>query len=134
MRADPSDNVSRIASDRGLVSINMGVPRLHLKQGSYQHLKTIWISYAASSVLAKARSLLSNPWLVAGLCIYAVEVFVWLKILSVAPLSIAFPIASLNFLGVMLASATILREKVGRPQWVGAWLVTIGVAIVAGTA
>jgi drug/metabolite transporter (DMT)-like permease len=89
---------------------------------------------SASSVLAKARSLLSNPWLVAGLCIYAVEVFVWLKILSVAPLSIAFPIASLNFLGVMLASATILREKVGRPQWVGAWLVTIGVAIVAGTA
>jgi drug/metabolite transporter (DMT)-like permease len=38
------------------------------------------------------------------------------------------------FLGVTLASATILREKVGRPQWLGAWLVTIGVAIVAGSA
>ena len=45
--------------------------------------------------------------------------------LSVAPLSIAYPIASLNFLGVTLASATILREKVGRPQWLGAWLVTL---------
>jgi drug/metabolite transporter (DMT)-like permease len=34
----------------------------------------------------------------------------------------------------MLASATILREKVGRSQWLGASLVTLGVAIVAGTA
>jgi drug/metabolite transporter (DMT)-like permease len=89
---------------------------------------------STGSVLGRALAISSNPWVIAGLCIYAIEVFVWLKILSVAPLSIAFPIASLNFLGVMLASATILREKVGRPQWIGAWLVTIGVAIVAGTA
>jgi drug/metabolite transporter (DMT)-like permease len=88
----------------------------------------------SASLIAKARSLTANPWLIAGLCIYAVEVFVWLKILSVAPLSIAFPIASINFLGVTLASATILREKVGRPQWLGASLITLGVAIVAGTA
>jgi len=89
---------------------------------------------SAGSLLGKARAVPSNPWLVAGLCIYALEIFVWLKILSVAPLSIAFPIASLNFLGVTLASATILGEKVGRAQWIGACLVTLGVAIVAGTA
>jgi undecaprenyl phosphate-alpha-L-ara4N flippase subunit ArnE len=88
----------------------------------------------SNSLIGRARAICTNQWLVAGLCIYTVEVFVWLKILSVAPLSIAFPIASLNFLGVTLASATILREKVGRPQWLGAWLVTIGVAIVAGSA
>ncbi|MFI5012543.1 MAG: hypothetical protein ACHQAY_09360 [Hyphomicrobiales bacterium] len=89
---------------------------------------------STATVIGKARALLTTPWLIAGLCIYAIEVFVWLKILSVAPLSIAFPIASLNFLGVTLASAVILGEKVGRPQWLGVWLVTIGVAIVAGTA
>jgi drug/metabolite transporter (DMT)-like permease len=89
---------------------------------------------AAASLADKALAIVASPWLVAGLCIYAVEVFVWLKILSVAPLSIAFPIASLNFLGVTLASATILREKVGRRQWLGALMVTVGVAIVAGTA
>jgi drug/metabolite transporter (DMT)-like permease len=86
------------------------------------------------SVIGSARAVLSSSWLIAGLCVYAVEVIVWLKILSDVPLSIAFPIASLNFLGVTLASATILGERVGRPQWLGAWLVTIGVAIVAGSA
>jgi drug/metabolite transporter (DMT)-like permease len=86
------------------------------------------------SALGNARAILSRPWLIVGLCIYAVEVIVWLKILSEVPLSIAFPIASLNFLGVTLASATILGERVGRPQWLGAGLVTVGVAIVAGSA
>jgi drug/metabolite transporter (DMT)-like permease len=89
---------------------------------------------AEASPLGKARAIAASPALVAGLCIYAVEVIVWLKILSVAPLTVAFPIASLNFLGVTLASAAILREKVGRRQWLGAVVVTIGVAIVAGTA
>ena len=88
----------------------------------------------ATSVISKAQAVAMSPWLIAGLCIYAVEIFVWLKILSVAPLTIAFPIASLNFLGVTLASAVILREKVGRRQWLGALMVTVGVAIVAGTA
>ncbi len=87
-----------------------------------------------ASLLGKARAVAESPPLLAGLCIYAVEVVVWLKILSEAPLTVAFPIASLNFLGVTLASAAILREKVGRRQWLGAVVVTIGVAIVAGTA
>lgn len=89
---------------------------------------------AEASVLGKARAIAASPALIAGLCIYAVEVIVWLKILSVAPLTVAFPVASLNFLGVTLASAAILRENVGRRQWLGAVVVTIGVAIVAGTA
>jgi drug/metabolite transporter (DMT)-like permease len=86
------------------------------------------------SLLGRARTVLSSPWLIAGLCVYAVETIVWIKILSDVPLSIAYPIASLNFLGVTLASATVLGERVGRPQWLGAWLVTFGVAIVAGSA
>jgi drug/metabolite transporter (DMT)-like permease len=86
------------------------------------------------SLLGSAHTVLSSPWLIAGLCVYAVETIVWIKILSDVPLSIAYPIASLNFLGVTLASATVLGERVGRPQWLGAWLVTFGVAIVAGSA
>lgn len=89
---------------------------------------------SAASIIGRARAVAASPWLVSGLSIYALEVFVWLKILSEAPLTIAFPIASLSFLGVTLASATILGEKVGRRQWLGALMVTIGVAIVAGTA
>ena len=86
------------------------------------------------SLIGAARAVISSPWLIAGLCVYALETIVWIRILSDVPLSIAYPIASLNFLGVTLASTTVLGERVGHPQWLGAWLVTFGVAIVAGSA
>lgn len=79
-------------------------------------------------------ALLRSPWVVAGVLIYIVEIVVWLRILAEVPLSIAFPIASLNFLGVTLASAVILKEPVGRKQWFGAALITVGVVVVARTA
>ncbi len=79
-----------------------------------------------------ATHLLSNRWLQAGLAVYAVELFVWLRILAEVPISIAFPIASLNILGVTIASWWFLGERLGPPQWAGASLVTIGVALVAG--
>jgi undecaprenyl phosphate-alpha-L-ara4N flippase subunit ArnE len=79
------------------------------------------------------RGLLVQPWLLTGILIYAVEIFIWLRILSEADLTLAFPIASANFLGIVLASRIFLKEEVRRRQWIGAWLVTIGVAIVAAT-
>ena len=80
------------------------------------------------------RGLPRQPWLLAGILTYVIETFVWLKILSEADLSLAFPIASVNFLGIVLASRVFLKERVHRWQWIGTVLVTIGVAIVAGTA
>ena len=47
-----------------------------------------------------------NPWVLGGVAIYAIEVVVWVRILSLVPLSLAFPIASLNFLAITLASST----------------------------
>ena len=74
---------------------------------------------------------LGNRWLLAGLATYAIETVVWLRILADVPISVAFPIASLNFLGVALASRWFLGEPLSSRQWAGAGLVTIGVALVA---
>ena len=82
--------------------------------------------------LATAQQVLANRWLQAGIATYAVETIVWLRILAEVPISIAFPIASLNFLGVALASRWLLGEVVTSRQWAGAGVVTIGVALVAG--
>ncbi len=72
-----------------------------------------------------------QPWLLAGIAIYAVELVVWIRVLAVVPLGIAFPIASLNILGIVLAGRMLLGESVSRRQWVGAALITAGVAIIA---
>lgn len=80
------------------------------------------------------RAMVSDPWTLGGVAIYIVEIFVWLRILAEAPLSVAFPIGSLNFLGVTLASHLLLKERVGFRQWLGTVLIMLGVVIVARSA
>jgi len=75
----------------------------------------------------------SNYWLHAGLVTYAVELVIWLRILAEVPVSVAFPIASLNFLGVALACRFLLGEQIDVRQWAGTGLITLGVAFVAGS-
>ncbi len=77
------------------------------------------------------RHILANAWLLAGLVICGFEMFVWLRILSLVPLSLAYSIASLNVLGITLASWLILKERVGPRRWAGAVLVTAGIVLAA---
>ena len=72
-----------------------------------------------------------NRWLLLGLIICGAEMFIWLRILTLVPLSVAFPIASINFLGVTVAGRLFFKEAVGGWQWLGCLMVTAGVAIVA---
>ncbi len=78
--------------------------------------------------------LLADPWTLGGIAIYTIELFVWLKILSIAPLSLAYPLASLNFLGVVIASRIFLKEVVSKRRLLGSAFITFGVAIVAFSA
>jgi undecaprenyl phosphate-alpha-L-ara4N flippase subunit ArnE len=84
-----------------------------------------------SAALWRDRS--GNFWLLGGIAVYTLEIFVWLRILALVPLSLAFSIASLNVLGITLASRVILKEAVGGIRWMGAVLVTIGIVIVGST-
>ena len=77
---------------------------------------------------------LKNPWLLAGVVIYVIEVVTWLQILERAPLSLAFPIASLNYCGILLASRFILGETVTTRRWLGALMITLGVIIIGAGA
>ncbi|MBF0562502.1 MAG: EamA family transporter [Alphaproteobacteria bacterium] len=76
------------------------------------------------------RHLVKAPVVLLGVAIYGVEFVVWLRILSLAPLSLAFPIASLNYCGVALASHLILHERLTPRRWGGVAIITAGVAIV----
>ena len=88
---------------------------------------------AVIGVPAFCRRMLGEPWLVGGIAIYIIEFIVWIRVLALVPLGIAFPIASLNILGIALASHFFLGEAITRKQWMGAILITAGVAVVAQT-
>lgn len=80
------------------------------------------------------RGLLSDGWLLAGIAAYVGQLIIWVRILSMMPLSAAFPIASLTFLVVALACRVFLSERLDASQFAGVVLVMAGVAIVAGAA
>jgi drug/metabolite transporter (DMT)-like permease len=72
----------------------------------------------------------TSPMAMAGFAAYAVELVLWLAVLSRAPLSVAFPLAALSYCGVLVTSRLILRERVSPRRWLGASIVTLGVALV----
>jgi undecaprenyl phosphate-alpha-L-ara4N flippase subunit ArnE len=80
-----------------------------------------------------ARGLTATAWIALGLATYVVEIFVWLRVLALAPLTIAAPIASLNYIGVVLVSRWLFAERISPRQWLGAGFVTLGVVAVALT-
>jgi undecaprenyl phosphate-alpha-L-ara4N flippase subunit ArnE len=81
----------------------------------------------------QSRSLMPILWVVGGLLVYVIEIFVWLRVLAIAPLTLAAPIASLNYLGVVLAGRWLFNEHMTARQWAGSGLVTLGVIAVALT-
>jgi len=80
-----------------------------------------------------SRTLTPILWVVAGLLVYIIEIFVWLRVLAIAPLTLAAPIASLNYIGVVLAGRWLFNEHLSARQWTGSALVTLGVIAVALT-
>ena len=73
----------------------------------------------------------AQPLLWFGLTLWAAEVTAWILVLQRTPLAIAYPIMTLNFAAIPIASALVLRERLTRRQTLGAALVAAGVLCVA---
>jgi len=81
--------------------------------------------------LAFVSAIARSPWIVAGVLTYAIEFVLWYAALTIAPLSVAFPIAALSYCGVVIASRLILAERVSPRRWAGTIAVALGVAIIS---
>lgn len=75
-------------------------------------------------------TVLREPRILAGIGVYAVEFLVWFAVLSRVDLSIALPLASSSYCGVLVASRFVLGEAVPLQRWLGAALVMSGVAVI----
>lgn len=84
----------------------------------------------ASSGAPLWKRVVTSPLAMAGFAAYALEIVLWLAVLSRAPLSVAFPLAALAYCGVLVASRFVLHERVSSRRWLGASIVTLGVALV----
>jgi multidrug transporter EmrE-like cation transporter len=106
----------------GQVCFKLGLDRIPDQPGSgFGSAVNLWARIARSR------------WIGVGVAAYAVEFPVWLAVLSLAPLSAAFPAASLGYVGVALACRFMLGERIGRNRLMAMSLIVLGVALVSAS-
>ena len=72
------------------------------------------------------RGILGQPFIWLGVAIWAVEIIAWTLVLEKTPLSLAYPVMTLSYVAIPLASFVCLRERMSRRRWIGAGLVAVG--------
>ncbi|MEZ2604228.1 4-amino-4-deoxy-L-arabinose-phosphoundecaprenol flippase subunit ArnE [Kluyvera intermedia] len=72
-------------------------------------------------------------WLVLALALLGLGMLLWLLVLQQIPVSVAYPMLSLNFVWVTLAASTLWHEPVSRRHWVGVGLIMVGIMLVGSS-
>jgi len=82
--------------------------------------------------VAALKMMITNPLVVGGVILFALNIVSYAYVLTRVPLSLAYPImTSGGFLIVVTASAILLRESLSMPQLLGIALILAGVILVA---
>ena len=68
-------------------------------------------------------------WIMLSLVLLGAAMLLWLVVLRVVPVSVAYPMLSLNFVLVALAARLIWRETYSLQQWIGTLVIVAGVAL-----
>lgn len=94
------------------------------------------VIYALTSCLGlylmKAAEAVKSQIFLLGLILYVVGAAIWMVILRLLPLSLAFPIAAgVLVIGTMLTGAVFLSENVTAWQIAGAAMIMAGIALMA---
>ena len=77
------------------------------------------------------QAVLLNPGVWMAIACYIGAFFVWMLILRRSSLSLAFPLSSLVFVGVLLGSWLGLDEHISTLHWAGVAVIIVGIALLA---
>jgi len=75
------------------------------------------------------KKIVLSPWVVGGLVVYGLGVVNWLLALSGGELSYVYPFASLSYIGIIIGSYFIFRERVTLTRLAGIGVIIAGVLI-----
>jgi multidrug transporter EmrE-like cation transporter len=70
---------------------------------------------------------LRSPTVWGGILVHVVEFGVWIEILGRLPLSVAFPLESVSYVVVVVATRVLLGELVPARRWLGVGLICAGI-------
>ncbi|MFO6295922.1 4-amino-4-deoxy-L-arabinose-phosphoundecaprenol flippase subunit ArnE [Rahnella selenatireducens] len=70
-------------------------------------------------------------WLGLAVLLLGVAMLLWLRVLQLLPLSLAYPMLSLNFVLITLCARWFFREHVDARHWCGVALIMAGIALMS---
>jgi undecaprenyl phosphate-alpha-L-ara4N flippase subunit ArnE len=73
-------------------------------------------------------------WLVLSVALLGCAMLLWLLVLQRVPVSVAYPMLSLNFIFITLAARFIWHEPVSLRHWLGVGLIIGGIVMMVGAA
>ncbi|MGP1924664.1 MAG: 4-amino-4-deoxy-L-arabinose-phosphoundecaprenol flippase subunit ArnE [Arsenophonus sp. NEOnobi-MAG3] len=68
-------------------------------------------------------------WLLIAIILLAIGMIFWLNLLQILPLSIAYPMLSINFFIVTLIGKFVYKEKISIKHWIGVFIIMVGVIL-----
>ncbi len=77
-----------------------------------------------------AGSVLGSPHILLGVLCYGSGFLLWLKVLRLLPLSVAYPASSVSFIAVVMTSAVFLGERVTAFKLIGVLCIGVGVVLI----
>ena len=86
-------------------------------------------SWAGDTATQWLWSFITNPFLIIAVFLYALTIIVWIYVLRVLPLAIAYPLTALSYIIVPVLSYLILNEKITIQTLLGSLLIITGVII-----
>lgn len=73
-------------------------------------------------------------WLALAVLLLGCAMLLWLLVLQRVPVSVAYPMLSLNFIFITLAARFIWHEPVSIRHWLGVALIIVGIIIMGNVA
>ncbi|MBU9829632.1 4-amino-4-deoxy-L-arabinose-phosphoundecaprenol flippase subunit ArnE [Rahnella sp. FC061912-K] len=70
-------------------------------------------------------------WLALAVVLLGIGMLLWLRVLQLLPLSLAYPMLSLNFVLITLCARWFFHEYVDTRHWCGVVLIMSGIALMS---
>ena len=78
------------------------------------------------------KAMLVSPWLWGAIVALGCAMLLWLLVLQHLPVSVAYPMLSLNFVFVTLAARYFFSEPTDLRHWLGIGLIMAGIVLLKG--
>jgi multidrug transporter EmrE-like cation transporter len=75
------------------------------------------------------KGIITSPWVIGGLLVYGTGVIFWMLALSYFEISYVYPFASLSYIGIILGSYFIFKERLSLMRLAGIAMIIAGVLI-----